>query len=341
LAVLFVTAGRPLNELRGYFRAGAQETVEGLTNQLSRDVHDRRLEYELSEARQNLIDRQVQLNLSRNQVEGLRMEVSNLNNSVARHSRLLAEAYPILQTAINQQRPTVKFANAEIALADFQHQVDELISQRDSDTRQLEDKRGGLARLDKSTRDGEQALAEMCRALESIEQEVASLKGRREQAESESQTLDLVACATASKECSTTAVNDGVNRMRKEVGQLEARNEGGRSLAPSVVAPNSLTRQWTRLESLKSIHDEFKMKESLAAKDSSASATPATATDEHAVAQPADSNRFRDLDGKNLIIEIRSGERTAAAGNGNNREEARKPGTRNAGLGERPTCRPN
>ncbi len=176
LAGLFVVAGRRVGELVGYIRATADQTVDGLTEQIPNAVHDRKMEHEITTARQELIDRQVQLNLSRGQIDELRKDIEQLEASVSRRQRLLAEAYPVLKEAIDQCKPAVRFASNDFSMADFQREIDDLMTLQDRETRQVKIKKEGLARLDKSVHDGEQALAEMRQGLEGAEQEVAVLK---------------------------------------------------------------------------------------------------------------------------------------------------------------------
>jgi hypothetical protein len=80
LVGLFVSAGRNLGELRGYFNASADKTVDDLVASLPKEVVDRKLDHDLRHQRRELIDQQVQLNLSRNQIADLRSDVSKLES---------------------------------------------------------------------------------------------------------------------------------------------------------------------------------------------------------------------------------------------------------------------
>jgi len=126
LGGLFIAANRSLSELGGYFRATADTTVENLTGQIPEAIHDRKMEQELQAARQQLIDRQVELNLSRSQVEQLQKDVQKLEGSLARRQRLLAEAYPVMKEAVDQDRPKLRFASTEFSMADFQKELDDM-----------------------------------------------------------------------------------------------------------------------------------------------------------------------------------------------------------------------
>ena len=257
LAGLFVAAGRGSGELRGYFRASADKTVDGLVASLPKEVVDRKLDHDLQQQRRDLIDHQVQLNLSRNQIADLRSDVSKLETSVALRKRLLSEAYPILKAAIEGGQESVKFANTDYSLPNFQREVDELLTLQDRETRQLEIKREGLTRLERGEREGIQALADMRTALESSEMEVEVLKQRREQAEMESKTLDTVSSIASKRPDVDSSISQGLSKIRSDVKQLEAKNEARRALSPVNERPtNQLTKHWNRLETLKAIHDD-------------------------------------------------------------------------------------
>jgi len=256
LVGLFVIAGRRLGELAGIARAGADQTVDALTEQLPAEVRDRKMDHDLELARQELIDRQVALNLSRGQIDQLRSDVEQLKASVARRQRLLAEAYPVLKDAVDGQKTEMQFASTSFAMPDFQREVDDLMSQQDRETRQLKIKGEGLARLEKSVTEGERAIADMRVALETTEQEVAILKARREQAEVEETTLDMVASAT-DRHTAAASMTGGIDKLKQDVEKLEARNEARRHLAPVTEreTANRLGHSWSRLEELKGYHD--------------------------------------------------------------------------------------
>jgi len=264
---LVVVSSRSLCELTGYFRATADTTVDNLTQQIPDAIHDRKLENELQVARQQLIDRQVELSLSGSQVEQLRKDVAELDASVARRQRLLAEAYPVLKTAVARSQAAVRFASTDFSIADFQKEVDDLMTLQDRESRQREIKRDGLARLEKSLTEGERALSEMRTALEGLDQEVAVLRSRRDQAQVESATLDLISSATAGRQTVAANVSQTVDRLKQDVQKAEARNEARRNLAPVDALPgNQVGRAWSRLEALKTYHD--------------AESTPSPASDE-------------------------------------------------------------
>ncbi len=175
---------------------------------------------------------------------------------MARRQRLLAEAYPVMKDAVARTRATVRFANTDFSMADFQKEVDDLMALQQRESSQREIKRDGLARLEKSLTDGERALTEMRTALEGLDQEVAVLRSRREQARVESATLDLISSATAGPQTVAANVSQTVERLKEDVQKFEARNEARRSLAPvDERSGNQLGRAWSRLEALKTYHD--------------------------------------------------------------------------------------
>lgn len=85
LGGLFAASSRSVWDFAGYFRAGADQTVDNLTQQLPTEVQDRKMQNQLQSARQELIDRQVALTLSRNQVEQLQQETAKLDFRPLRH----------------------------------------------------------------------------------------------------------------------------------------------------------------------------------------------------------------------------------------------------------------
>lgn len=253
---LFIVSGRTMSELTGYFRATADTTVDNLAQQIPDAIHDRKLENDLHVARQQLIDRQVELNLSRSQVDQLRKDLANLDASVSRRQRLLAEAYPVMKEAVAKNRVTVRFASTDFSMGDFQKEVDDLMALQQRELRQRDIKRDGLARLEKSLTEGERALTEMRSALEGLDGEVAVLRSRREQARVESTTLDLISSATVGQQTVAADVSQSVARLKQDVQKLEARNEARRSLTPvDERSGDQVCRAWSRLEALKTYHD--------------------------------------------------------------------------------------
>ncbi len=253
LGVLFFVANRPISEFFGYLRAGASTTVKSLENDIPDVIHDEKAQAELTAARRQLVDRQVQLNLSQNQLKGLQNEIGALTESIGRRKQVLGSAYPVLQKALDDGQNQVTFISTQFSLNDFQHEIDDLLAMQDRDENALRIKQQGYERLAGSVADGEAALSEMKSRLLEIEQEFAVLKTRRDQARMESETLDLVASATADRSSTTANVGTSVKRLSEQVEELEARNEARRDVAAvdQRASKGKLTQSFNRLEALK------------------------------------------------------------------------------------------
>ena len=253
LVALFVVANRSLGDLLGYFRAGASTTVKSIENEIPDAIHDEKTQAEMTAARKQMIDRQVQLNLSQNQLNGLKEEIEALVAAVNSRKQVLASAYPILEQATNGHQSQVTFVSTKFSLPEFQHEIDDLLSMQERDETALKIKQQGYERLASSVADGEMALAEMKNKMLEIEQDFAVLKTRRDQAHMESATLDMVAGATSDGSSTTASVGKSVERLAGQVEQLEARNDARREVASveQRVSSGKLTQTFNRLEALK------------------------------------------------------------------------------------------
>jgi hypothetical protein len=253
MTALFFLADRPISELLGYFRASASTTVKAMEEEIPDVIHDEKTEAELSAARQQLVDRQVQLNLSQNQLKGLENEISTLRQSIDGRKDVLASAYPVLQNALDLQESQVMFVSTKFTLTDFQGEIDDLLALQDRDEHALNIKQQGYERLASSVADGEAALTEMKNRMLEVEQEFAVLKTRRDQARMESDTLDLVAGATNDRSSTSAHIGDSVDRLAGQVETLEARNAARRDVASveQRVSTGRLTQSFNRLEALK------------------------------------------------------------------------------------------
>ncbi len=258
LSLLFLVAGRNLADLVGYFRASADQTVSQLEDRIPDEVQDRKLANELTSVRKEVVERQVQLTQSKTQIAKLRADVINLEQTLAARKRLLTQAFPILQAAEKEQLQKVRFANADYRLVDFQRELDDLMASQESETKQLAIKKSGLRRLEKSEKEAETALADMRYALDGAENEVAILKSRREQAEVESKTLEMVAAVSEGVYSTTEGVGRSLERLRDTVTRKEMVNEAKRGMAPANprTSSNQLARQWNRLEALRKYNEE-------------------------------------------------------------------------------------
>jgi peptidoglycan hydrolase CwlO-like protein len=253
LGVLYFVANRPISEVFGFVRASASTTVKSLENEIPDVIHDEKAQAELTAARHQLVDRQVQLNLSQNQLKGLQNEIGALTESIGGRKQVLGSAYPVLQKALDGGQEQITFISTKFSLNDFQHEIDDLLAMQDRDENALRIKQQGYERLAGSVADGEAALTEMKNRLLEIEQEFAVLKTRRDQARMESETLDLVAGATAEGSSATANVGTSVKRLEGQVEQLEARNEARRDVAAvdQRASQGKLSQSFNRLEALK------------------------------------------------------------------------------------------
>lgn len=253
LTLLFVLANRPISEMLAYFRAGASSTVKTIEEEIPDAIHDEKTEAEVRAVRQQLVDRQVQLNLSQNQLKDLEAEIATLTDAIDKRKDALASAYPVLQRALDGKQNEIVFVSTKFTLDDFQHEIDDLLAIQDRDENALKIKEQGYERLAKSVSEGEAAIAEMKNRLLEIEQDFAVLKARRDQARMESDMLDLVAGATADQSSATSEIGKSVERLEGQVQKLEARNEARRGMASvEKWAPKiKLARSFNRQEALK------------------------------------------------------------------------------------------
>ena len=263
LVVLWILAGRPLTDLGGYFRASAQQTVDHLEENVPQEVQDRKLSNEIQRMRQDLIDRQVKLNLARNQHQELKQEVQRLTKNTEARKHLLNEAYLVLKKSESNSKAevseTIRFANTEMPVAEFQSELDDLLTLQERELRQLQVKQSGLDRLTKNISESELALDQLRDVLDNTEQEVALLKTRRDQAELEAETLQLLSSVASRQERTATAVKSSLDRLRNDVEHLEAENLAVRELAPvdQSVKRNRLNQQWDRFQKLEEFHQQM------------------------------------------------------------------------------------
>ncbi len=257
VAVLFLLAGRPLGELLGLARAGADVTVDGMVDTVPTEVRDRALDHDLRRQQSRVTEHQIALNLSRREVETLEQQVAELEQRGARRQRLLAEAYPVLEQATEEGLATVSFAGAEHTLASFQADIDRLLTEEDRETRQLAIRREGLSKLTRSVADGERALGDMRDALVALEQEIELLRTRREQADLESRTLEMVAGVDAAPGLDASELGSQAEALRRDIERKEAANEARRAGLPVGAggSATALERDYERLERLRALRE--------------------------------------------------------------------------------------
>lgn len=254
VALIFFVAGRPFGELAGYMRATADQTVDGLAEQLPEEIHDRKINHDLTTARQELVDQQIKLNLSCDAIDKLRASIERLKASITRRKRLLAEAYPALKLATEQEKTYVRFANSDFSLSDFRKEIDDMMTLQTHEEERLRIKQEGIDHLEQRVRDWERTLAERHQGLEATEQKVAVLQSRREQAHLVSKMLDWISPVTFEEQ----PFQESLGRLETKVNELEAINRARHDLAPvESEQDNQISRAWRRLEELKAYHHEF------------------------------------------------------------------------------------
>ncbi len=151
---LYFLAGRNPVELRGYVEASGAKTIDDIKDQIPNEIHDRKLDSDLAQVRQEVIDRQVQLNLSKSSIASLKEHVAQLERRTASRERILAEAFPILDLATKDNNSKVTFAGQEFSIDEFKKEIDNLLTEQDRESRQLEIKKSGLDRIERGDRPG-------------------------------------------------------------------------------------------------------------------------------------------------------------------------------------------
>jgi hypothetical protein len=246
-----------VRELFGYARASADNAGDELEKAVPNAVRDQKLRNDLEQARGEIIDRRVKLNLATSEVKRLQTEIDSLAAMAKRRETILAEAYPALEIASNDRLTEVMFAGTKWHPTELGQEIDRLLAEQERDERQLGIRRDAMTRLVKSVEDGASALAEMETKLSDAANEFQTLVVRRDQAENESQLLDLVAAAGRTGDNPAATIGTNLDDLRTEVAKREARNDARRDTVPSTVRDASrLTQAWDRLERLKALHDK-------------------------------------------------------------------------------------
>ncbi len=257
MILLVAVSSRHLAELFGYVKATADQTVEGLEDNVPNGIRDQKLQNDIEQARGDIIDRRVKLNLAASEIRRLQSEVDDLSAAVERRETILAEAYPALEAAAADRMTLVKFAGTDWQPTELGAEIDRLLMEQDRDERQLGIRREALERLVKSVDEGSAAITQMESKLVEAENEFQTLVVRREQAENENELLDLVASAGTRGKTAAAQIGSNLKDLRGDVEQLEARNEARRDASPlSNGEGGRLSQAWNRLERLKQLHDK-------------------------------------------------------------------------------------
>lgn len=257
LVLLVSISSRPLRDLFGYARATADTTVAELETSLPDSVRDQKVRNQLEDARGELIDRRVSLSLAAGQIQDLSDEISRLKSAITRRETILADAWPAMEAAAANRTQPVSFAGTTWQPADLSAEVDRLLSEQDRDEVQLQVRTEALERLQASVSESQLAVSEMDSRLQKAESDFDLLKIRREQAESESDLLNLLAAAGSEGNTSTAQLAKDLTDMEQQVREKEARNTARRdTVPPSEARPSRLTQSYERLERLKKLHEQ-------------------------------------------------------------------------------------
>ncbi|HQX50846.1 MAG TPA: hypothetical protein PLY87_26350 [Planctomycetaceae bacterium] len=258
LVLLVSFSSRSLKELFGYAKATADTTVNQLEEKVPNAIRDQKLQNDIDQARGDIIDRRVKLNLAATEIRKMQDEIEQLSGAVSRRETILAEAYPALETAAKDRLTEVTFAGTKWLPTELGSEIDRLLMQQDRDERQLSIRREALVRLEKSVEDGSSAITQMESKLVEAENEFQVLVVRRDQAENENELLDLVAAAGRKGNTATAQIGTNLSGIRTNVEELEARNEARRDTVPAGNGEKSrLTQAYDRLERLKSLHEKL------------------------------------------------------------------------------------
>ncbi|MFN6023045.1 MAG: hypothetical protein ACK49E_02725, partial [Planctomyces sp.] len=256
LILVVALSSRPLADLFGYARATADTTVSELETSLPDAVRDQKVQNQLEDARGELIDRRVSLSLATGQIRDLQQEVSRLQAAIERRQTILADAWPAMEAAAGDRSKPVEFAGSSWQPDELGAEVDRLLSEQDRDEVQLKVRAEALARLEHSVQESQSAVTDMDTRLQQVQTDFELLKMRREQAQSESDLLDLLATAGGSGDSTTGRLANDLTELEQQVREREARNSARRESAPlSESRPSRLSQSYERLERLKKLHE--------------------------------------------------------------------------------------
>ncbi len=150
LMLLVTFSSRSLRELFGYAKATADTTVNRLEDNVPNAIRDQKLQNDIDQARGDIIDRRVKLNLATTEIRKMQDEIEQLSGAVSRRETILAEASPALETAAKDRLTEVTFAGTKWLPTELGSEIDRLLMQQDRDERQLSIRREALVRLEKS-----------------------------------------------------------------------------------------------------------------------------------------------------------------------------------------------
>lgn len=257
LMLLVLVSNRHLSELFGYAKATADTTVNQMEDNVPTVIRDQKLKNDIEQARGEIIDRRVKLNLATTEIRRMQEEIEQLEGAAERRETILAEAYPALESAANDRLTEVSFAGTKWLPTELGAEIDKLLMEQERDEKQLAIRRDALQRLLQSVEQGTAAIAQMESKLLEAENEFQALIVRRDQATNENELLDLVAAAGKRGHSAAAQIGTNLEDLRGDVEQLEARNEARRETVPVGEREESrLTQAYSRLERLKALHEK-------------------------------------------------------------------------------------
>lgn len=257
MVLLVAASSRRIGELFGYVKATADHTVEGIEDNVPNAIRDQKLKNDIEQARGDIIDRRVKLNLAASEIRRMQEEIDQLSEAAKRRETILAEAYPALEAAAADRLHQVAFAGTNWIPTELGAEIDRLLMEQDRDERQLSIRREAMDRLLKSVEEGSAAISQMQSKLAEAESEFQVLVVRREQAANENELLDLVASAGRSGKTAAAQIGANLEDLRGDVEKLEARNEARRESAPLGERESGrLTQAWDRLARLKALNEK-------------------------------------------------------------------------------------
>ena len=110
LVTLVGFSNRNVKELFGYVKATADQTVDRIEDNVPTAIRDQKLKNDIEQARGEIIDRRVKLNLASTEIRRMQEEIEHLTAAASRRETILTEAYPALETAAKDRLTEVVFA---------------------------------------------------------------------------------------------------------------------------------------------------------------------------------------------------------------------------------------
>lgn len=314
VVLLVVLSSRSLSELFGYAKATADTTVNQMEDNVPTAIRDQKLKNDIEQARGEIIDRRVKLNLAATEIRRMQEEIEQLEGAAKRRETILAEAYPALESAANDRLTEVSFAGTKWLPTELGAEIDQLLMEQERDEKQLVIRRDALQRLLQSVEQGSAAIAQMESKLLEAENEFQALIVRRDQATNENELLDLVAAAGKRGHSAAAQIGTNLEDLRGDVEQLEARNEARRETVPVGEREESrLTQAYSRLERLKALHEKHQAATVEASDQESEEVTDESTTDTRPASESTAAQQQK-TEPKDVIIVIKDSQLETSEG---------------------------